>query len=496
MESFAVDRSLYDVGDNDLKDIWESDFSSPVHEGLGNDHDWATILDSHPVILNDRMITDALQSPRITSEHSYSLVTSEDVDMPNSPLGAPLDQDLESECFPAIPMTSATNGNTEAYIKQEPISAPSSPQLSSTSTGSSSVSLLKQPTIILAARQAASSNPRCIVFPKVNIKLEPPTSASESKGFCLPPTPPSSTSSDSEGSSSPVHSQQPSSPIAPGALYSPPRRSSSVGNSLATRPVTNATLISSQPKGATGVLTLTEEEKRTLLAEGYPIPSRLPLTKTEEKSLKKIRRKIKNKISAQESRRKKKEYMDALEKKVEILAFENTEHKKKLESLETNNTSLLLQLQRLQALLGDIPNKMARSVSTQTTTTLTVFLFCFAVFLGSWGPLQLIRVPSFTYHAELSKTFHEVSPVLVTVRNQDQYSTQIKPSRTLLSFLEERDCGNENLKKGKNSNVIATRVLHQSFDSIPKDPGWESASYLKDTPISDTNATLSHYMFI
>lgn len=97
---------------------------------------------------------------------------------------------------------------------------------------------------------------------------------------------------------------------------------------------------------------LTEEEKRTLLAEGYPIPTRLPLTKTEEKSLKKIRRKIKNKISAQESRRKKKEYMDQLERRVEILVSENSDYKKKVDSLEDSNASLLSQLHKLQALIN------------------------------------------------------------------------------------------------------------------------------------------------
>ena len=48
-----------------------------------------------------------------------------------------------------------------------------------------------------------------------------------------------------------------------------------------------------------GTLLLTEEEKKTLISEGYPIPTRLPLTKSEEKSLKKIRRKIKNKVGIQ-----------------------------------------------------------------------------------------------------------------------------------------------------------------------------------------------------
>ncbi|CAF3647489.1 unnamed protein product, partial [Rotaria socialis] len=65
-----------------------------------------------------------------------------------------------------------------------------------------------------------------------------------------------------------------------------------------------------------GPLVLTNEEVKLIKQEGYQVPNKLPLNKTEEKLLKKIRRKIKNKISAQESRRKKKEYVDALEKEI------------------------------------------------------------------------------------------------------------------------------------------------------------------------------------
>lgn len=90
-------------------------------------------------------------------------------------------------------------------------------------------------------------------------------------------------------------------------------------------------------QGTSGPLILTEEEKRTLIAEGYPIPNKLPLSKTEEKALKRVRRKIKNKISAQESRRKKKEYLECLEKKVESFTSENNQLWKKVETLESTN---------------------------------------------------------------------------------------------------------------------------------------------------------------
>ncbi|XP_039531675.1 cyclic AMP-responsive element-binding protein 3-like protein 3-A isoform X2 [Pimephales promelas] len=60
-------------------------------------------------------------------------------------------------------------------------------------------------------------------------------------------------------------------------------------------------------------LMLNEDEKKLLAKEGVNLPSQLPLNKYEEKILKKIRRKIRNKQSAQESRKKKKEYIDGLE---------------------------------------------------------------------------------------------------------------------------------------------------------------------------------------
>ena len=98
------------------------------------------------------------------------------------------------------------------------------------------------------------------------------------------------------------------------------------------------TLISIQPKNAIhgSPVELTDEEKRTLIAEGYPIPQRFPLTKSEERSLKKVRRKIKNKISAQESRRKKKEYMEELERRVQQLDTRVRELEKENKFLKQN----------------------------------------------------------------------------------------------------------------------------------------------------------------
>ncbi|NXK11054.1 CR3L3 protein, partial [Herpetotheres cachinnans] len=99
-------------------------------------------------------------------------------------------------------------------------------------------------------------------------------------------------------------------------------------------------------------LVLTVEERQLLKKEGVPLPLHLPLTKAEEQVLKKVRRKIRNKQLAQDSRRRRKIYIDVLEHRVAACTAQNQELEKKVEVLQKENMSLLKQLQRLQALVA------------------------------------------------------------------------------------------------------------------------------------------------
>ncbi|XP_068943093.1 cyclic AMP-responsive element-binding protein 3-like protein 2 [Petaurus breviceps papuanus] len=249
----------------------------------------------------------ASPAPLIQAEHSYSLCGDS---RPQSPLTHISTEDTFNEANLAGEewcLTSAT-------IKTEPILCESPglvPSVTLTITTAPAPLGSEDPQL---QNDDEVKSPSLKILPK--IKLEPHEvdqflnfSSKEAvvEHLHLPPTPPSSHGSDSEGSQSPSPSLTPSSPTqGPGKVTS--RSASALSNSpLLTAP---------HKLQGSGPLILTEEEKRTLIAEGYPIPTKLPLTKAEEKALKKIRRKIKNKISAQESRRKKKEYMDSLEKKI------------------------------------------------------------------------------------------------------------------------------------------------------------------------------------
>ncbi|XP_028604867.2 cyclic AMP-responsive element-binding protein 3 [Podarcis muralis] len=120
-------------------------------------------------------------------------------------------------------------------------------------------------------------------------------------------------------------------------------------------------------------LILTDEEKKLLEKEGVSIPSNLPLTKAEERVLKRVRRKIRNKQSAQDSRRRKKVYVDSLESRVVVCTAQNNELQKKVQLLQKQNMSLLEQLRKLQAL---VQHSTTKTTTASTCVLVLVFSFC------------------------------------------------------------------------------------------------------------------------
>ncbi|XP_066489926.1 cyclic AMP-responsive element-binding protein 3-like protein 2 isoform X1 [Tiliqua scincoides] len=283
----------------------------------------------------------------------------------------------------------------------------------------------------------------------------------------MPPTPPSSHGSDSEGGQSPARSLPPSSPT---QLQAAVKVTSRTASALANSPL----LTAPHKLQGMGPLILTEEEKRTLIAEGYPIPTKLPLTKAEEKALKKIRRKIKNKISAQESRRKKKEYMDSLEKKVESCSNENSELRKKVEVLENTNRTLLQQLQRLQAMVAGRLSRSCKAASTQTGTCLMVVVLCFAVCFGSFSQ-------SFGPNSSITKT---VLPSQHSI--PESYTASIVRSRSLLTYEGSHPLEEQHLSD--HSNAL-DRHLDASKHSVSSLESASRAEHDEVTEITIANET-------
>ena len=117
---------------------------------------------------------------------------------------------------------------------------------------------------------------------------------------------------------------------------------------------------------------------------------------TEQKQLKRVQRKIKNKISAQESRKRKKNYVDGLEERVKICTDRNQELKREVDCLRSENQSLLAQLKKLQTMfLQYNPSKV------QAGTVVMVLILSFSLFLvprmNNGGALQAAK--GFSLHS-------------------------------------------------------------------------------------------------
>jgi len=440
MDLYCSDKKLSELSESPLGDFLDSDvFTPPVSSSLdagfgldsgsstGMDTNWLDTFFEDDPVLNDRMISDALQpapgQQGVQSEHSYSLHQDNDdgtLDLSKTSHHNADMKDIDLEMTAVNPNNMTLTGHTTIptanyiNIKQEPLDLSLDSEMTTVTVTRSTnpQTLLKQPTIILATTSSSQQQHNAAtatlrqVLPKVEIKMEPhqqlnhhhhhhhttqqqqqqqqqqqrfttttthslmssPEHSTESfDSLSLPPTPPSSTNSDSDG----CDRSPPCSPHRSSRHHRP------------ASPIIQQPFFMS-PIPTSGVLVLSEEEKRTLISEGYPIPGKLPLTKQEEKNLKKIRRKIKNKISAQESRRKKKEYVETLERKVEAFSQENGDLRKKVDNLQNNNQSLMSQLHKLQSIVTKIA-----PTNSHSNTCLMVLVLCFAVMLGSWSPMSL-----------------------------------------------------------------------------------------------------------
>ncbi|XP_051920863.1 cyclic AMP-responsive element-binding protein 3-like protein 4 isoform X1 [Hippocampus zosterae] len=165
---------------------------------------------------------------------------------------------------------------------------------------------------------------------------------------------------------------------------------------------------------ASGTLHLTAEEEKLLSQEGVSLPDKLPLTKAEERVLKKVRRKIRNKQSAQDSRRRRKEYIDGLEDRAALCSAQNKDLQKKVEQLEKHNMSLLTQLRHLQSLV-----KHSVSKGAQTSTCLLI------IFIS----LSLIMLPSLSPFSRRLSADDDDRPTGVLSRNiLTDFASSLTPS--------------------------------------------------------------------
>ncbi|XP_062516755.1 cyclic AMP-responsive element-binding protein 3-like protein 4 [Corticium candelabrum] len=232
-------------------------------------------------------------------------------------------------------------------------------------------------------------------------------------------------------------------------------------------------------------LVLSDEEKRLLLQEGVTLPEQMPLTKSEEKALKRVRRKIKNKMSAQESRKKKKVYVDGLEKRVEQTTKLNRSLQKKVQMLENQNQSLLQQLKQLQGMVGGV--KLPSSI--QTGTCVMVLVLSFALFLWpSCNPFSRETSPvSYTSSSVKSRSLlhtdengQRIMPTSHTaIEGQDDGRLQGKPENSETDVLFGDSHGTSLHSENNNeTGELDTRV--SAADTDANEAGKDAKFRVKD----------------
>ncbi|XP_059845539.1 cAMP responsive element binding protein 3-like 3 like isoform X1 [Hypanus sabinus] len=238
-------------------------------------------------------------------------------------------------------------------------------------------------------------------------------------------------------------------------------------------------------------LILTDEEKRLLSKDGVQLPTCLPLTKSEERALKRIRRKIRNKQSAQESRKKKKNYIDGLESRVVACTVQNQELQRKVQHLENQNMSLIEQLRKLQALVKHTSTK-----SANISTCIMVFLLSFTLIIfpsinpfgaklrsqeESYSVLSRTLLDSESSHVRLVSKAHNPGsdPEIMENAGLDQEVPQ-----TLMSTSQNRTPESSDLGKSESTSTLSSNSS-SDVDRIIKAAAQSEISLGRTAPKSE-----------
>lgn len=129
------------------------------------------------------------------------------------------------------------------------------------------------------------------------------------------------------------------------------------------------------------------ERELLLIKHNVTVPEHLPLTKAEDRKLRGALRKIRNKASAQRSRRNKETYIRGLESRVEECTRINVGLNSKVSRLEKDNRSLMQQLNDLRRQLQH------NGGSAGAGLTLMMAVFCVSLQTAQIGGPSLGREP-------------------------------------------------------------------------------------------------------
>lgn len=192
---------------------------------------------------------------------------------------------------------------------------------------------------------------------------------------------------------------------------------------------------------------LTSEEKRLLDKEGINLPAYHPLTKMEDRELKRIRRKIRNKISAQDSRKRKKEYVDGLEERVRRGSEENKNLIQRVRELQKKNKTLMAHINKLQSLIFNSTSSKA----TPSTCLMVVMLSVLLVSLPNIRPSQMSK--------ELA-TEQEQGPTSRALLSTDELNVE----EFLMFNKDEENVDNEN--NTENELFKALEEIESKYESV------------------------------